>query len=173
METRIAQIIDRLVTLSAALPGYRMADAETTASNTTAVWDGPEVRSSDDASDGSELVIGWSGPSADEALASASSSIKAGPMAGPNRPREEEGFVNCLAIGQNAPTPKAARDAALQVVEDVAELCRSTPDLGIDTSGTIGGVLTRAYVTAGDLVQYLQDGYVAEWQFTVNFKTRV
>lgn len=172
-ETRLEQVIDQLVLLTRALPDHRGPADQTTALNQTTVFDGPEVRTTDDVSDGASLIIGWGGESADEVTVAGSSTIARGPIAAQTRPADEIGTIVCRAVYQNAETAKLARDGALATLTAVAALCRATPDLGINTSGTIGGVRTLAFVTAGDLYQYLDRGYVAIREFTVTFKTRV
>lgn len=173
METRLEQVIDQLVLLTRALANHRAPTDQSTAAGMTTVFDGPEIRTTDDYADGCSLVIGWGGESAEDVSVAGSSTIARGPIAGQTRPADEIGYVTCRAIYSNAETPKLARDGALAAMTAVAALCRATPDLGINTSGTIGGVRTLAFVTAGDLYQYLDRGNVAIREFTVTFKTRV
>jgi hypothetical protein len=173
METRLAQVIDQLVALTRALPNHRGPDDQTTADDVSTVYDGPEMRATDDLANGGHLVIGWSGDSPDEVVAAGSSTITRGPMAATVHPANEIGTVNCRAIFQRGETPKLARDGALAEITAVAQLCRATPDLGINTSGTIGGVRTVASVTIGEMYQYLDRGNVCLWDFSVTFETRV
>lgn len=173
METRVAQVIDVLVAGTRALPGFRYWSDVTTAAGLTTVFDGAEHRATDDHAEGSLLIVGWPGDDADAVELAATTSLSSGPIAATNRPRDEVGTVQCKAISQNKETQKQARDGALAVITAVASFCRADPSLGIQTSDTIGGVRTIAWVTAGTLAQYLRSGYVAEWDFTVTFKTRV
>jgi len=173
METRLAQVMDRLVELARALPGHRGPTDYTTADDLITVYDGPEIRATDDRAPGGHLVIGWPGDSADTVTAAGSTSVEAGPIASTARPRDEVGTIICRAIQDQAGTAKDARDGALAQIASVAALCRSDPSLGLNTSDTIGGVRTITFVTAGDLYQYLSGGYTCEWEFSITYKTRV
>lgn len=175
METRTAQVIDALIALSAAITGYRLADEYTGPDPSwVTVWDGPAIRGQDDNSDGAgHLIIGYSGDDPEALQPAAQTTIGPGPMASTVRPRDEVGTIVCRAVFDCADTPKQARDAALAILTAVANLCRSDPTLGINASATVGGVIVRCWVTAGTLLQYQVNGYTAEWEFTVTFKTRV
>jgi hypothetical protein len=170
---RVGQVIDRLLVLTRALPGHRDPNGTTSTDGLVTVYDGPEVRSTDDAIDNTLLVIGWSGTDTDALEEAASSSWTSGPIASTVRPRDETTIVACKVISQRGDSPKAARDGAVAEVEALAQLCRNDPSLGIDTSATIGGVRTLAWVTAGSVVQYLDAGYVCEIDVTVSYNTRV
>lgn len=173
MQTRVAQVIDRLVVLARALPNHRGPEDQTGAVGVTTVFDGPEIRSTDDLSDGAMLIIGYPGDNPDELVAAANSTITYGPIAATNRPRDEVGTIICRAISQRAETAADARNGALAEVEAVAAICRADPSLALNTADTIGGVRTITFVTAGDMFQYLDRGYTCEWEFSVTFKTRV
>lgn len=168
-QTRVDQVIDRLVELAAGQAGYIRYGQP--GADEIIVFDGPEWSETDDPCDA--LVVGWSGGDDDAATPAATSNQTAGPIAAGNRPRDEVGTVLCRAIAQTKDSPKAARDAAKAIVVTLAGLCRADPSLALNTSDTIGGVRTIAYVTTGDLVQYNSRGYVAEWEFTITFLTRV
>jgi len=170
---RLSQLIDQILVLARALPGHRAPDGTSSTAGLVTVYDGPEIRSTDDAIDTTWLVIGWSGDDLDQLEEAATSTWTSGPIAAIVRPRDETTTVNCKAVSQRAETMKAARDGAVAEVEAVAQLCRNDPSLGIDTSATIGGVRTLAWVTAGSVVQYLDKGYVCEIDFTVSYNTRV
>jgi hypothetical protein len=175
---RVGQVIDRLLVLTRALAGHRDPNGTMSTDGLVTVYDGPEVRSTDDAIDSTLLIIGWSGDDTDALEEAASSSWTSGPIAAtssgtPIRPRDETTTVSCKVISQRAETMKAARDGAITELEAVAQLCRNDPSLGIDTSATIGGVRTLAWVTAGSMVQYLDAGYVCELDFTVSYNARV
>jgi hypothetical protein len=172
-QTRVAQVIDRLLVLSRALPNHRAPTGTVSTSGLVTVYDGPEVRSTDDAIDQTIVVVGWSGEDDDDLAVPATLTLTAGPIAATNRPRDEQGTINCKVISHRADSVANARDAVVAEVVAFAELCRVDPSLGINTSDTIGGVRTLAWVTAGSLVQYLSKGYVAEMDFTVSYSTRV
>lgn len=173
METRVAQVIDFLVSGLAANASFRRPDDETYGPDLITVWDGPEFRSSEDHSKSAHVVIGYGGDDPEALEPSAATELVAGPLAAMVRPRDETLTVSCRSICDSGETPKIARDTALAGIEAVANLCRSDPSLGIDASATIGGVVVRAWVTAGTLLQYLEAGYTAEWEFTVTVRTRV
>jgi hypothetical protein len=172
-QTRMAQIIDRLLVLSRALPNHRAPVGIVSTSGLVTVFDGPEVRSTDDAIDQTMVVVGWSGDDDESLEIAASLTLAGGPIAATNRPRDEQGIINCKAISHRADSVAIARDSVIAEVVAFAELCRADPSLGLSTSDTIGGVRTLAWVTAGSLVQYLSKGYVAEMDFTVSYSTRV
>jgi hypothetical protein len=172
-ETRVAQVIDALVTGMRATAGFRSPTSASTTAGLTTVYDGPEVWTTDDRDGQSLLVIGYSGSDPDEQTATAESSFTRGPIAVPARPRDEVSVIHCRAIADGRETPKIARDAALATIAAVSLFCRTDPSLGINTSDTVGGVRTIAFVTTGDLIQYLMRGHTAEWAFDVGFSTRV
>lgn len=170
-EIRTGQVIDALVSSLRALPGFRAPTDRDYAPNTT-VWDGPEIDTVTDNAPGAHLVVGYGG-TADVATPAADSTWSTGPIAGRVHPREEVTLIACMAKVDRMDSPKAARDAVLEVVTQVAQLCRADPSLGIDTSQTIGGVSTLAWVTGGNLTQWAHDGFTAMQAFTVTYKTRV
>ena len=170
---RAGQVIDRLLVLARALPGHRDPNGTTSTDGLVTVYDGPEIRATDDAIDQTFVVIGWSGADPDALEPAASSNWVAGPIAATTRPRDETTVIACKVISQRGELMKAARDAAIAELEAVAGICRSDPSLGIDTSATIGGVRTLAWVTAGTMLQYDERGYVCEIEFTVTYQTRV
>jgi hypothetical protein len=172
-QTRVAQVIDRLLVLGRALPGHRSPTGLVSTAGLVTVFDGPEIRSTDDAIDQTMVIVGWSGDDDDNLAQAATIGLTGGPIAASNRPRDEQGTINCKAISHRADSVALARDAVIAEVVAFAELCRVDPSLGISTSDTIGGVRTLAWVTAGSLVQYLSKGYVAEMDFTVSYSTRV
>jgi hypothetical protein len=172
-QTRTAQVIDALIAGVRALPGHRAPDGTVSGADLVTVYDGPEIRSTDDAIDESWVVIGWSGSGPDDLNPAAQVNLSRGPIAATNRPRNEVVTISCLASARRGESTKAARDLVTAELDAVAGLLRSDPSLGINTAGTIGGVRTIAYVTAGTLSQYLLDGYVAEWEFTVTYESRV
>jgi hypothetical protein len=172
-QTRVAQVIDRLLVLGRALPNHRSPTGLTSTAGLVTVFDGPEIRSTDDAIDQTLVVVGWSGDDDDNLSEAATISLTSGPIAATNRPRDEATTINCKVISQRADSSSAARNAVVAEVEAFAGLCTTDPSLGISTSDTIGGVRTLAWVTAGSLVQYLSKGYVAEMDFTVSYSTRV
>lgn len=171
-QTRVPQVIDALIALGRALPGHRAPDG-TTSGKLVTVYDGPEIRATDDAADDAWVVIGWSGTGAEDLEPAAQSNLSRGPIAATNRPRNEVVTINCLASVRRGESAKLARDMVSAELDAFAGICRGDPSLGINTAGTIGGVRTIAYVTAGTLTQYLLDGYVAEWNFTVTYDARV
>lgn len=173
METRVAQVIDRVLVLGRTAAGHRAPGDVTSTTGLVTVYDGPEVRSTDDAIDSTFVVIGWSGDDDDSIELVARMQLTSGPIAAANRPRDEITAITCKAISHRADSVKEARDAALAEVAVFAQICRSDPSLGINTTDTIGGVRTLAWVTAGSLFQYLHNGYVAEFEFTINYQTRV
>jgi hypothetical protein len=170
---RIGQVIDRLVALSRASAGHRAPDGTDSTTGLVTVYDGPEVRATDDAEDNTFLIIGWSGDLDDGLTPAGAGAWKAGPIANQVRPRDESTAVTCKVVSQRGESPKLARDAAIAEVALIAGLCRSDPTLGVDSSATIGGVRTRAFVTAGTMVQYLAKGYVCELDFEVYYDARV
>jgi hypothetical protein len=173
IETRINQVLDMLVARTAALAACRRPDDTISTEGLITIWDGPEWRSYDDHIQGAHVVIGYGGDDPEALTPAAVTALKAGPMAGAVRPRDEEGTITCRAVFDRADSAKLARDGALAALVMVADLCRSDPSLTIDASATVGGVVVRCWVTAGTLLQYLQAGYTAEYEFTVTFKTRV
>jgi hypothetical protein len=172
-ETRVAQVIDALVTGMRATAGFRAPTSASTTAGLTTVYDSTEVWTTDDRAAGSILVIGYSGNDPDDLTPIAESTFTRGPIAVPARPRDEASAVHCRAIVDGRETPKIARDAALATIAAVSAFCRIDPSLGINTSDTVGGVRTIAFVTTGDLIQYAHDGHTAEWDFDVSFSTRV
>lgn len=170
-ETRLGQVIDALVNGLGATTGFRPSFSEEYATATT-VWDGPEWQVVEDHGAGGNVVIGYSGPRGARS-ASATSTWAAGPIAGTNRPREEVTQVNCFATAQRHGTPRGARNEAIAIVSAVAAFCRSDPSLGINTSGTIGGVSTLTSLTAGSIVQFADRGFTCEIDFTITYKARV
>lgn len=173
METRVAQVIDTLVAGLRATSGFRSPTSASTVPGLTTVYDSSEVWTTDDRDGQSVLVIGYASDEPDDQTPIAESTFTRGPIAVPARPRDEVSVIRCRAIVDGRETPKLARDAALATIEAVAAFCRVDPSLGLNTSGTVGGVRTIAYVTAGDLIQYLVRGHTAEWAFDVSFSTRV
>jgi hypothetical protein len=172
-ETRVAQVIDALVTGMRATTGFRSPTSASTTAGLTTVYDSSEVWTTDDRDGQSLLIIGYSDADADNQAATAESSFTRGPIAVPARPRDEVAVIHCRAIADGRETPKIARDATLTTIAAVSAFCRADPSLGINTSDTVGGVRTIAYVTTGDLLQYLNRGHTAEWAFDVSFSTRV
>lgn len=173
-QIRTGQVIDALLALCRTVPGF--VDPATCADDGGAavrVWDGPEWQLVDAETPGGHLVIGWSGDRASPSP-SADTDWVGGPIAGTARPRDETTRLVCLASARWAETPKAARDAALSTVSAVAAVCRADPSLGINTSGTVGGIRTLTFVTGGSLTQSArEDGYTASQMFTITYKTRV
>lgn len=172
-ESRVVAVIDALISKASALPGYRLLTSAGLDINYTTVFDGPEVTDTDDAAAGGLLVIGWSGNDAEQLERAASSNWTTGPMAASNHPRDEVTVISCRGIVQKGETVRAARVAVYQIMADVATICRADPSLGINTADTIGGVRTLCFVTAGELMQYQLDGFVAELAFTVTYQARV
>lgn len=153
--------------------GFRLQDTVTYTPELTTIWDGQQIRDSDDNAQGGHLIIGYSGTDPEALTAAGSTQLSSAVMAGPVRPRDEIGTITCRAVYDRGATQKEARDKATAIMVAVGSVCRSDPTLGIDASATIGGVIVRAWVTAGTLLQYLQNSYTAEWEFTVTFKGRV
>jgi hypothetical protein len=170
---RIGQVIDQLLVLSRALSGHRDPDGTDSTAGLVTVYDGPQVRSTDDAIDSTFLVIGYGGDGPDDISTAGSGRWSSGPIAGTVRPRSEVASVSCKIVSHRGESPKLARDAALAELNAVAGICRSDPSLGIDTSSTIGGVRTLAYVTGGQMVQYLRRGFVCEITFDITYDARV
>lgn len=173
METRIGQVTDKVLTLVRALPNHRGPSDTVSTPGLVTVYDGPEVNSTDDQIDNTFVVIGWSGTNHDDLETMGRISLRAGPIAAANRPRDETTTIQCLVSSGRGETMKAARDAALAELEAVAALLRSDPSLGLDTSATIGGRRVYAWVTAGDLTEYLAKGYTADIGFTITYTARV
>lgn len=175
-ETRVGQVIDQVLALSRALSGHRAPTGTDSTDGLVTVYDGPEVRTTDDAIDNTFVVIATGGEVNDERRVSAVISLTSGPIASTVRPRDEITQIQCVAVAQRYETMKLARDAAIAEVAVFAALCRSGvngPNLGIDTSATVGGVRLLAWVTAGQLVQYTDRGFSAEMDFTISYSTRV
>lgn len=168
--TRWGQVNDALVTAMRARAGYRGPDS---LRDGVTVFDSVEVRQG---TDGSHLWVtfGWSGESADEATPAGEINLASGPMAATVRPRDETGTIYCRAVAQSGDRDVSLlRADCLAILDDVAEVCRADPSLGLDTSGTVGGIRTRAWVTAGDIYQYMRGGVVVDWRFSVTYQTRV
>jgi hypothetical protein len=168
---RLIQILGVIVPGMQAQAGYR---GPLTVGSDTAVtvWDGPEIRSSDDYALGGHLIIGWSGDSLDEVTPAGAAQLTQGPIAATNRPRNETGAINCRAIAQQGETALDTRVAAGQIVSDVAAYLRSDPSMGIDTADTIGGVRSMAYVTDLSITQYQRNGFTVEIDFVISYGAR-
>lgn len=173
LQTRTAQLIDALIARMAAQPGYRLNDSRTTTAGMTTIWDGPEFRTSEDKAPGAHLIVGYSGDSATAVSAAATVAQTHAPIDAAVRSRDEVVTLVCRGVYDAAETPKLARDGALTTINDVAEQCRLDQTLGIDASATVGGVLVRCFVTAGSMIQYLNNGFTCDWEFTVTCRTRV
>lgn len=171
-QIRIGQVIDALVSTIGGRPGFRSPDGRESLNEAT-VWDGPQWQTVEDHAPGGHVVIGWPGEFESPSPA-ATTTWEAGPIASTNRPRDETTQVACLATAQRHETVKDARDACLALLTTVAAVCREDPSLGIDTAATVGGVRTITYVTAGSFTQLLgPNGFAAELEFTVTYKSRV
>jgi hypothetical protein len=171
-QIRIGQVIDALVQQIGDRPGWRFPTGRESMDEST-VWDGPEWQKVEDHAPGGHVVIGWPGEF-DSPVPAASTTWESGPIASSNRPRDEVTAVTCLATAQKHETVKDARDACMVLLAEVAAVCREDPSLGIDTAATVGGVRTITYVTAGSFTQLFgPNGFTAELQFTVTYKTRV
>lgn len=173
METRVGQVIDAVIAKLAITSGFRLNGDTNSTTGLITVFDGAEIRATDDAIDQVLLVIGYPGDNPDELEPAAQIALSSGPIASTSRPRDEQTSIACKAISHRAESQKDARDAGLAALVAVAMMCRADPSLGINTSGTIGGVRTLAWVTAGQLTQYLHNGYVAELDFTISYQSRV
>jgi predicted Kef-type K+ transport protein len=96
---------------------------------------------------------------------------------GPQHSRDEVGTITCLASFSTGDAEdgsvSVARLGALGLMADVANYCRIDPSLGLDTSGVVGGIRTRSFVTAGQMSQYLMGGVTCDWLFTITFQARV
>jgi hypothetical protein len=172
-QLRIGQVIDALVGLAGTATGYRLPQDVTSADGMVTVFDGPEIRSTDDAVlDGGLLVIGWSGSGGDDVQDGASAVLAGRVIASTVHARDETSAIVCMAIYQSAGTPKEARDGVIGIFGTVANLCRTDPTLGLSPA-TFGGIRVKVEVTAGTLTQYLDAGYNAEFQFTITYNTRV
>lgn len=172
-QLRIGQVIDALVGLAGTASGYRLPGDVTSAAGMVTVYDGPQIRSTDDAvMDGGLLVIGWSGSGGDDVQDAATSTLAGRVIAASVHARDETTQVACMAIYQSGATPKEARDGVVAIFGVVANLCRTNPTLGV-TPATFGGIRVKVEVTAGTLTQYLDAGYNASLQFTVTYETRV
>lgn len=173
METRVGQVIDAVIAKLAATTGFRLYGDSNSTADLVTVFDGAEIRATDDNIDQVLLVIGWAGDDPEQTSAAADIALTTGPIAATNRPRDEQTSIACKVMSHRAGTQKEARDAGLATLVAVAKVCRADPSLGINTSDTIGGVRTLAWVTAGQLTQYLHNGYVAELDFTISYQSRV
>lgn len=173
LQTRAAQLIDALIARMAAQPAYRLNDTRTTTDGLTTVWDGPEWQSSEDHAPGAHLIIGYSGDSGNAVSPALTLAQSHAPLDASVRSRDEVISLVCRGVYDGAETPKLARDGALVTINDVAEQCRLDQTLGIDASGTVGGVLVRCFVTTGSMVQYARSGFTCDWEFTVTGRTRV
>lgn len=171
-QIRLGQAIDAVLSQLYDAPNFRRPDEQELGFDETTVWDGPQWHTSEDHAPGAHLVIGWSGDG-EEPTQAAATTWTAGPIAASTRARDETTVIQCIAVSQHHDTPKEARDSVLGVVSQVGVLCRSLPDLGIDSSTTIGGVRTVAQLNAGTFSQWLERGFTAQLEFTVTYQTRV
>lgn len=172
-DTRVGQVIDALIAGMRATTGFRGPNDPSTVAGLTTVFDSSEVWTTDDRDGQSFLVVGYAGDDPEDDVPVATTAFTRGPIAVPARPRDELATIHCRAIADGKETPKIARDAALLILSAVSAFCRADPSLGINTSDTVGGVRTIAYVTAGDLLAYAHNGHTAEWSFDVSFSSRV
>jgi hypothetical protein len=172
-ETRVAQVMDALVTGMRLVTGFRAPTDASTVAGLTTVFDSSELWTTDDRDGQSILVIGYAGDDPEDDIPIAQTSLSAGPIAISARPRDEVATIACRAIVDGRETPKLARDAAMATIAAVSLFCRTDPSLGINTADAVGGVRTITYVTAGDLLAYAHEGHTCEWAFTVSFKSRV
>jgi hypothetical protein len=137
-ETRVAQVIDALIARLGGTAGFRLNGDSNSAADLVTVFDGAEIRSTDDSIDQVLLVIGWAGDNPDETEPAATIALSSGPIAATNRPRDEITSISCKVMSHRASTQKEARDAGLAALTAVAKVLRSDPSLGINTSDTIG-----------------------------------
>lgn len=171
LQSRVADVIDYVVKTMRATPGYR-APSDTTVG--IPVFDGPELYFHEDGTVQSYLVIGYADDDGGSAVSE--SEFAQGPM-GPQHSRDETVTITCCACGYvgdaSDGSVSTVRRIALNIMADVANLCRANPSLGLDVSGVVGGVLTRAFVTAGTMTVYPNNGAVCDWMFTITAVARV
>ena len=170
-QSRWHDVVTALVALCRAQPGYRAPDATGDVAGDVLVFDGPEYVTTADPA-GVFLVVGWGGTT-DDPESPGEVSQSAGPHA-PTRPRDESGLVRCRAVAQTGQSgvgaPAAARASALGVLEDVAELVRGNPTLGLSPVDP-QRFLMRARFVAGSPLQYQRSGVVCEWSFEIRYET--
>lgn len=172
LQTRVPGVIDTVVTGMRATTGYRTPGDTGTG---FPVFDGPELYLHELPNTVGYLVIGYvDDPS--EPSPSSESMFAQGPM-GPQHSRDETATISCLASASHGDaddgSASAIRALTVGIMGDVANYCRINPSLGLDTSGVVGGIRTRAFVTAGTMFQYLNGGVVCDWVFTITYQARV
>lgn len=117
---------------------------------------------------GDWLMVGVEDPDTDAESTAATTFEAPGPF-GTNRPRDETGEVVLLAHSWNGDgNAKTARDAVYAVAAAVANLCRTTPALGVS------GVLWTGYGATTQLVQNQDsNGARAYLVFRISFRARI
>lgn len=175
LQSRVADVIDATVTQMRSATGYRApSDLSSTG---FPVFDGPEIWNYNLQASTGYLIIGVAGVGDETPEPSSTSDFTAGPI-GPPRSRDEVGVITCLAgygvADYSDGAASTCRRAAMGIVADVADLCRDDPSLGLDSSGVVGGIRTRTWVTAGAMNQYrMPDSTVCDWLFTLTFTARL
>lgn len=176
IQSRAADVIDNVVTAMRSVTGYRSpADTGTG----FVVFDGPELYVTEIPGNLGYVVIGYA-DDPDEPSPSTESVITAGPMVPNVHPRDEVLTIGCIASWSSGDaefgSPSTARRAAMGIMGDVANYVRVNPSLGLDTSGVVGGVRLRSFVTAGAMTQYVggvSGGFTCDWVFTITTNARI
>jgi hypothetical protein len=164
--TRWAQVTDALLNLTAAQAGYRRYGG----ASGILVLDSIEAWSTDTLAD-SYLVIGWTNPDGSDIESGSSSQawVTAGRVS-----REETGSVRCRAVAQPGTIdPKAARDAAVAVVDTVGAVLRTDNTLGLVAAPTSAPHMTAYLGSRMSVDQYLRAGAVCAITFDVEYSTRI
>lgn len=161
--SRLPYVIDGLVAALRATTGYR--DPETALPGIP-VFDGPEYGITADRAF-TWLCVGWSGdPDTPEDAGDAGQVI----AALGNRQREETGAIRLRAVSSSGDRDmKACRDAAFAVMGTVEQLCRTTPQLGLDPAWMREAQIADRY----RLRQSYDSGAVFELDFTVGYRARI
>lgn len=164
--TVVHLVLTALVDGMRARPGYR--DWRTRGSEIP-VYDGPEVEDGDDRP-GTLLVVGYGGELDDAIDDSAGGEVSVRAMS-PASPKEEVGEVECLAVVASGDKDvRGVRAAAVAVMDDVDDLLRSDPRLGIPTDAR--GQIIHVQLIQWRLQQYSDEGAIAELRFTHRFTAR-
>jgi hypothetical protein len=161
--SRLPAVIDGLVAALRATSGYR--DPETAVSGIP-VFDGPQYGISGDRV-ATWLCVGWSGdPDAPEDAGDAAQTI----AALGNRQREEIGTIKMRAVSSSGDRDmRARRDAAFAAMGTVEQLCRTTPQLGLDPAWMREAQIADRYRWR----QHYDEGAVCELDFTVEYRARI
>lgn len=142
----------------------------TAAVTTAQVLDGPGVT----ADPGNFLAIGADSMDLSVAARRATSETQAAATMGTNRSRDEVGDIYCVIFAWTgdggSAGQKVARDAAFDVLAQVEDMLRTTPDQGLTH-------VSYLVVELGSIDAFLQEqdenGSYAQLQISIHFRSRI